>query len=294
VIGVLLISQLRPTHNQQLHSPFFIGVHLLVHGNLRGMQSQNTMWADINCIDRILSSILSFVYKFELCVQAGFIIYYFAFSPPISNSMVIAPITEHKYCIFSCISWISEIVVVWILGTTDLQQLERLDLAVTINRVLIGFQYFNLWLFQGMLCVVGLYYSEHVDSQNKFLRAIMFYNILKVAQYFIFFVVWLWFYLCRVLPCCHYFTGRLFDWMRSWPIRRYLRGRVRHDGFDDDELCPICIKNLNDGEVVIALHCEHFYHRSCIQTWLEISRTCPLCKASIEPDEETPLLQQQW
>lgn len=254
----------------------------------------NSMWADINSIDRILSTVLSFVYCFELCVQAGFIVYYVVNQPEISTTVVISPITEHTYLMFSGLSWIAEILVVWILGTTDLQRLERLDLALSFNRILIGVQYFNLWLFQGMLCVVGLYYTEHSKENRGFIQTIMIYNVIKVAQYFFFFVVWIVFYLFRVLPCCHYFTRHLFDYFRSWPIRRFLGRRVRHSGFPTAEPCPICMSKLGDGEVVISLQCGHYYHRSCIQTWLEISRTCPMCKAPIHPDEETPLLQQQW
>jgi len=290
LLGISFYTQIRRS-DRQVRSPFLLGVILLSHGRLD--MNNNTIWADINSIDRVLSSIISFVYTVELCLQTGFILYFLFFTPDITDSVVIAPITEHTYIVFSVVSWIAEVFVVMTIGTTDLQQLETLDITLSFNRMLIGVQYFNLWLFQGMLCVIGLYYSEHSKAQNEFVRLVMVYNIVKVAQYFVFFVIWLWCYLCRVLPCCHHFTRHIFDFFRNMKLRRFLKNRVRDAGFDPSDSCPICIKDLGDGETVIALPCEHYYHRTCIRTWLEISSTCPMCKSRVNTaSETTPLLQQ--
>ena len=44
-----------------------------------------------------------------------------------------------------------------------------------------------------------------------------------------------------------------------------------------EELCPICLSNLNDGNNNHTLPCEHTYHTDCIVQWFRHSGKCPLC-----------------
>lgn len=46
-------------------------------------------------------------------------------------------------------------------------------------------------------------------------------------------------------------------------------------------LCVICLEKVND--VAKSLPCKHDqFHFSCLGTWLQQSRACPLCKAEVE------------
>ncbi|KAI4366982.1 hypothetical protein MLD38_022772 [Melastoma candidum] len=54
-----------------------------------------------------------------------------------------------------------------------------------------------------------------------------------------------------------------------------------HDG---DCGCAICLEGFEDDDVVSELsRCGHFFHRRCIETWVEhrFQFTCPLCRSLI-------------
>ncbi|KAJ2845964.1 hypothetical protein IWW36_004568 [Coemansia brasiliensis] len=49
----------------------------------------------------------------------------------------------------------------------------------------------------------------------------------------------------------------------------------------EDCMCAICLCDYEDGDVLRLLACQHHMHQACVDEWLHISRTCPLCKQSI-------------
>ncbi|GMJ14868.1 ABA-related RING-type E3 ligase, Arabidopsis Toxicos en Levadura 27 [Hibiscus trionum] len=51
---------------------------------------------------------------------------------------------------------------------------------------------------------------------------------------------------------------------------------------EDVVCCSICLEDLVRGEIVHSLpHCHHKFHTSCIQTWLNGHKSCPLCRRNI-------------
>eukprot|EP01147_Barroeca_monosierra_P006769 gene6769-7567_t len=54
--------------------------------------------------------------------------------------------------------------------------------------------------------------------------------------------------------------------------------KVTNEIEDDLELCPICLDTLQDKAFLDS--CFHAFCFACIMTWLEVVRTCPLCKTS--------------
>ncbi|KAJ5076766.1 target of erk kinase mpk-1 [Anaeramoeba ignava] len=42
--------------------------------------------------------------------------------------------------------------------------------------------------------------------------------------------------------------------------------------------CCICLEKFNEGDNITTLPCFHIFHSSCIQTWLNMNKVCPLCK----------------
>lgn len=51
--------------------------------------------------------------------------------------------------------------------------------------------------------------------------------------------------------------------------------------FEDDAECCICLSSYEDGVELRDLPCSHHFHGTCINKWLRINATCPLCKFNI-------------
>ncbi|KAL4449729.1 hypothetical protein ABPG74_008102 [Tetrahymena malaccensis] len=49
-------------------------------------------------------------------------------------------------------------------------------------------------------------------------------------------------------------------------------------GEDEEELCNICLENLNNNSELRVLPCSHFYHTFCIDKWLLAKQSCPNCR----------------
>lgn len=49
----------------------------------------------------------------------------------------------------------------------------------------------------------------------------------------------------------------------------------------EDAECCICVSPYDDGAELRGLPCNHHFHLDCIEKWLQINATCPLCKFSI-------------
>ncbi|KAJ2367448.1 hypothetical protein H4S01_002158 [Coemansia sp. RSA 2610] len=51
--------------------------------------------------------------------------------------------------------------------------------------------------------------------------------------------------------------------------------------------CGICMEEYKSDEEVMALPCKHFYHLECIDHWLKMNGTCPICRTRIDEDQPT-------
>lgn len=49
----------------------------------------------------------------------------------------------------------------------------------------------------------------------------------------------------------------------------------------EDAECCICISAYDDGAELRELPCRHHFHSACIDKWLYMNATCPLCKFNI-------------
>ena len=54
---------------------------------------------------------------------------------------------------------------------------------------------------------------------------------------------------------------------------------------DEDPKCSICQEEFSDGQRLRRIEeCEHYFHKSCIDTWFTTHDTCPMCRASVVVD----------
>jgi len=61
---------------------------------------------------------------------------------------------------------------------------------------------------------------------------------------------------------------------------------TKHDGTPlpgDQTNCPVCLCEFTKGENLKSLPaCVHFYHTECIDRWLMVGHSCPLCKTLVQ------------
>ncbi|MCO5596401.1 hypothetical protein L7F22_050462 [Adiantum nelumboides] len=55
----------------------------------------------------------------------------------------------------------------------------------------------------------------------------------------------------------------------------------------EDTECCICLSSYDDGVEIRELQCNHHFHCACIDRWLRMNSTCPLCKFNILRDGQS-------
>lgn len=58
---------------------------------------------------------------------------------------------------------------------------------------------------------------------------------------------------------------------------------VMYDEFNDSfhKECCICLMEYEVGDGIVATPCNHVFHKTCCKEWLQLSRSCPICRRDI-------------
>ena len=57
---------------------------------------------------------------------------------------------------------------------------------------------------------------------------------------------------------------------------------------EEDAQCVICLADYEAGVQYKTLPCRHHYHATCIDEWLHLNQSCPLCMRRVgDPAEPT-------
>ncbi|KAG7402026.1 hypothetical protein PHYBOEH_007240 [Phytophthora boehmeriae] len=59
------------------------------------------------------------------------------------------------------------------------------------------------------------------------------------------------------------------------------------DAVSNEDVCPICLIEFEDGEDVRNLPCKHIFHVACIDEWLKRNTSCPMCKSNVDLEAVT-------
>ncbi|KAL8699262.1 MAG: hypothetical protein Q9201_006106 [Fulgogasparrea decipioides] len=59
-------------------------------------------------------------------------------------------------------------------------------------------------------------------------------------------------------------------------------------GSDGKAECSVCMDNVELGDEVTVLPCQHWFHGECVGAWLKEHDTCPHCRQGIMPKDGPP------
>ncbi|KAK1792168.1 hypothetical protein P4O66_012065 [Electrophorus voltai] len=51
--------------------------------------------------------------------------------------------------------------------------------------------------------------------------------------------------------------------------------------WSDTDSCAVCLEQYSNNQCLRVLPCLHEFHRDCVDPWLLLQQTCPLCKRSV-------------
>lgn len=82
-------------------------------------------------------------------------------------------------------------------------------------------------------------------------------------------------------------NGRMVIGLDQLTIESYTKvvlGESKRLPGHEDATCSICLSEYNVKEIVRCIpECRHCFHASCIDEWLKMKGTCPVCRNSPSP-----------
>lgn len=63
-----------------------------------------------------------------------------------------------------------------------------------------------------------------------------------------------------------------------------LKDRLIRDEESEGQ-CPICLKDMEQDDIVNELPCRHQFHKDCILPWLKKTSSCPSCRFQLPTDD---------
>lgn len=62
-------------------------------------------------------------------------------------------------------------------------------------------------------------------------------------------------------------------------INKYnYKDNINQDTINKDNICSICLENINKEDFFCYKDCLHPYHLECIKKWIVYNKICPLCR----------------
>ncbi|NWS76067.1 RN215 protein, partial [Crotophaga sulcirostris] len=63
--------------------------------------------------------------------------------------------------------------------------------------------------------------------------------------------------------------------------RRYHPGKALRSRACEIDSCAVCLDQFHKSQWLRVLPCSHEFHRDCVDPWLLLQQTCPLCKRNV-------------
>lgn len=72
----------------------------------------------------------------------------------------------------------------------------------------------------------------------------------------------------------------LFLYLVNYYFTQYLK-QLKESPNHDCSSCSICLDEINHDHVT-TFECNHKFHLSCLNQWVNKSATCPVCRTSLQ------------
>ncbi|XP_062890640.1 RING finger protein 215 [Mobula hypostoma] len=66
--------------------------------------------------------------------------------------------------------------------------------------------------------------------------------------------------------------------------RKYFPNKRQKTQSQEHENCAVCLEEFHKNQCLRVLPCLHEFHRDCVDPWLLLQQTCPLCKRNVLGD----------
>ncbi|XP_064404697.1 E3 ubiquitin-protein ligase RNF13-like isoform X2 [Halichondria panicea] len=129
----------------------------------------------------------------------------------------------------------------------------------------------------GLVAILGYCYPS-IQSSQTFYFVVFTFCILTVLSC-------LWFMLSYIRRC------RLRAAMRRRRVETDQETRRLVDSLPlkthksqmgmEEPMCAVCLETFHNKDTIRVLPCRHEYHKKCVDPWLKLKRTCPMCKKDI-------------
>uniref|UniRef100_A0A2C9KEX8 RING-type domain-containing protein n=1 Tax=Biomphalaria glabrata TaxID=6526 RepID=A0A2C9KEX8_BIOGL len=67
----------------------------------------------------------------------------------------------------------------------------------------------------------------------------------------------------------------------AWQKVNHLKAASQEQLDENNDICPICYQEMKEA---VVIQCSHVFHKHCLQKWLFIQETCPLCHTDLRVD----------
>ncbi|XP_034364745.1 RING finger protein 215 isoform X4 [Arvicanthis niloticus] len=85
------------------------------------------------------------------------------------------------------------------------------------------------------------------------------------------------------------FKRRVIQRLASLKTRRCRLSRAAHSLPEPGtETCAVCLDYFYNKQWLRVLPCKHEFHRDCVDPWLMLQQTCPLCKFNVLGEHQEP------
>mmetsp|Transcript_14012 Transcript_14012/g.27221 ORF Transcript_14012/g.27221 Transcript_14012/m.27221 type:complete len:374 (-) Transcript_14012:251-1372(-) len=224
--------------------------------------------------------------------------------PPALAAVVIVPLTWHSescnqplafWAFFYALTLLASLFVSWTVYFEPTEVLAEMSrqrrVAESIRKPLENFALG--WLIMGQ---VWLQSASECSDSAPVLFSLCFWLVIIGYCYFLLpciIIVLMLPFLCFCLPCVIRVLSRFVpnegatskgaskDLIETLPLKKYHEGMFQDEA---DPQCVICISSYEKDQDIRFLPCDarHHFHASCVDGWLKVNASCPICRARID------------